>query len=72
AVSASEAVAMGLIDEVVADAEVLERARQIAGDFAKFSAAALRETKRVFGTLRRVAGDPAAVRHLNSTVSRES
>ena len=72
AVSASEAVAMGLIDEVVADAEVLERARQIAGAFANFSAAALRETKRVFGTLRRVAGDPAAVRRLNSTVARES
>jgi methylglutaconyl-CoA hydratase len=67
-ISASQALAMGLVDEVVGGGEVMARARQIASDLALLSAAAVRETKRVFGTLRQAGGDAAAVRRLNASV----
>ncbi len=68
-IPAAQALAMGLVDEVVAEAELMPRARQVAGMFAAHPAAALAQTKRLFGTLRRLAGDPAAARSLNSTVT---
>jgi methylglutaconyl-CoA hydratase len=69
-ISASQAQAFGLVDEIVRDAEVMARARQIAADFSALPVAALRETKRVFAVLRQIAGDTTAVRRLNSRVSR--
>lgn len=70
-ISANQALAMGLVDEVVADAGLMPRARQIAADFAALPAAAVRQTKRLFGTLRQPGRDAAGVRRLNSSVSLE-
>jgi methylglutaconyl-CoA hydratase len=67
-VPASRAAEMGLVNEVVPDADLLPRAREYAAHFASLPPLALAETKALFARLRTPAGNAAQARRRGAAV----